>query len=92
MKRKIRLVSILVILIFTIELVATINFEQPYPAILFPSFANITNLAKPIKKPRIKIFSNNQGSFEIKASELFRTYLTSFASHSGKQSIIGCYN
>jgi hypothetical protein len=92
MKRKIRLVFILVILIFIPELVIIINFEQPYPAILFPSFANIPSLAKPIKKPRIKIFFNNQDSLEIKVSELFRTYLTSLASHSGKQSIIGYYN
>ncbi|MEP6596628.1 MAG: hypothetical protein ABJA71_11815 [Ginsengibacter sp.] len=71
MKRKVRLIFVLVILIFIIELVITIKFEQPYPAILFPSFANIPNVSKPIKKPRIKIFFYNQDSLEIKIADLF---------------------
>ncbi len=70
-KKKIRWLFALVILIFIVEFVMKIGFEEPYPAITYPSFGDIPNVSRPIKKPTIKVFYSNNDSSEINSADLF---------------------
>lgn len=47
------------------------KFDQPYPAIIFPSFSDIPGITRSLKKPTLKVFCSNQDSLEIKPADLF---------------------
>ena len=71
MKAKIRALFVLVILVFIVELVITLKFEQPYPAILFPAFGDIPTVSRSLKKPTLKVFFYNHDSLEVTPEDLF---------------------
>ena len=47
------------------------KFGSPYPAIVFPSFAAVPGVSRPIRTPRLKVFFTNQDSLEVNTTELF---------------------
>lgn len=67
-KRKIRALFLLIIIVFIVEFLITIKFDQPYPAIIYPSFRHVP---KSLKKPTLKVFFSNQDSMEINTASFF---------------------
>lgn len=61
----------LVIVIFSAELLLAYKVTEPYPAIIYPSFADIPSFNSVIQKPRIVVFFDNQDSLEIDKEAFF---------------------
>lgn len=68
-KRNIKLIFFLVIVVFFTELFLALNFTEPFPAIIYPSFSDIPSVNSTIKKAKIIVFFNDLDSLEIDKKE-----------------------
>ncbi|MCC9137574.1 hypothetical protein ACFSKU_09630 [Pontibacter silvestris] len=72
MKNKnVRLLFFIVGVIFFLELTMAMNYTEPFPAILYPGFADIPLVNSPVQKPKIFVFFNENDSVEISKDEFF---------------------
>src|SRR5688572_9223134 len=80
MKRKVRVLFGLVIFFFVLGLLVTKIIDEPYPAIIYPSFATIPTVSRSLKEPRLKVFFRNQDSLQISTTDLFYGMSKNFVS------------
>ncbi|RDV16677.1 hypothetical protein DXT99_02525 [Pontibacter diazotrophicus] len=70
-KSSVRWLFVLVVLLLFTELLLALKLTEPFPAIIYPSFADIPSFNSPIQKPRIVAFFHNQDSIEIDKEDFF---------------------
>lgn len=70
-KSNVRWVFALVIIVFFAELALALNYTEPFPAIIYPSFSDIPSVNSAIQKPRIIVFFHDEDSVEISKLAFF---------------------
>lgn len=70
-KSSVRWVFALVVVVFFAELALALNYTEPFPAIIYPSFSDIPSVNSAIQKPRIIVFFHDDDSVEISKQDFF---------------------
>lgn len=72
-KSSVRWVFGLVVAVFFAELSLALNYTEPFPAIIYPSFSDIPSINSAIRKPHIIVFFQDQDSLEVDKEDFFHS-------------------
>lgn len=70
-KKRVRLIYFAALLIFSLEMILATKFTEPYPAILYPPFADIPLENSTVLKPTMLVFLSTGDSVEVLKKEIF---------------------